>query len=122
MGMLLVFCPMSIVAVAAPYWTSSVETQGRTVSSQASLWKVSVSTELAGVSLDQDVDACVGQMVEECDKIRAARFFTITAVLLSSVSGLSLIAGFSPKPSADLRKRLEFVGVILAIAAQLCVF
>jgi hypothetical protein len=122
--MLLVFCPMSIVAVAAPYWTSSSEMLGNKVNFQASLWKASTSTEIMGKSVDQDVDMCGEEMkdFEDCGKIHAVRFFRITALLLSLVSGVILTVGFLHvlKPSAGLRRKLPIVGVSLSAAVLLC--
>lgn len=124
--MLFAFCPMSIVAVSAPYWTSSVEMQGRSMSSQASLWKVSVSTEIKGKSVDQDVDLCGDEMAgfNDCGKIEALRFLTIVALLLSLASGVVLVAEFSRvmNPSADLRRKLSLAGVSTAALASLCDF
>jgi hypothetical protein len=116
--MLFVFCPMSIVAVVAPYWTSSAEMQGRSMSVAASLWKFSVSDD------HQDVDICGHDVndFEECDKIHALRLFTITALLLSLASGMTLVVGFSQalKPSADLRRKLSLVGASISAAVLLC--
>lgn len=124
--MLFVFCPMSIVAVAAPYWTSSMEMQGQSMSVSASLWKVSMSTEINGVSADQDSDMCGDQQTgnEECGKIHAVRFFTISALLLSLASGVILAVGFSPalKPSAALRRKMSLAGISCCSAVLLCDF
>jgi len=124
--MLFVFCPMSIVAVAAPYWTASMEMRGHSMSVSASLWKASVSTEINGVSADQDTDICGDQSNgdDECGKIHAVRFFTIMALLLSLASGVILTVGFLPalKPSAALRRKLSLVGVSFCSAVLLCDF
>jgi hypothetical protein len=124
--MLFVFCPMTIVAMAAPYWTSSAEINGYTMSSQASLWKISVSTDIKGVSGDQDTDMCGDQMngFDECGKIHAVRFFAITALLFSLASGMTLVVGFLPalKPSADLRRTMLLVGLSFSSAVLLCDF
>jgi len=120
--MLFVFCPMSIVAVAAPYWTASAEMQGHSMSIQVSLWKS--STEINGASADQAL--CGDEMsgFDECGKIHAVRFFTIMALLLSLASGAILAVGFSPalKPSAALRRKMSLVGASFCSATLLCDF
>lgn len=126
--MLFVFCPMSIVAVAAPYWKSSTEMQGpmniaASVSTSVSLWQASTSTEMNGVSADTDVGMCSDEMsgFDDCGKIHAIRFFTISAVLLSLASGLTLTLGFSNrlKPSAALRRKMSVLGVSLSAVVLL---
>merc|ERR1712072_1321299 len=116
--MLFVACPMSIIAVASPYWTFSSEVQGSSVSTKASLWEVSVSTEIRGTSSESQVGMCAAEMqgFDECGKIGAIRFFVITALLLSFASAITLIVGFLPflKPTAALRRKLSIAGVSLA--------
>jgi len=114
--MLFVFCPMSIVAVAATYWTYSLDANGATVSAKASLWKISVSTEIRGSSSESDAGMCSDEMADfdDCGKIDAVRFFVITALLLSLASALTLLFGFSPKPTAALRRKMSTAGVSLA--------
>jgi len=88
--MFLVFCPMSIVAVAAPYWTAS---EGSS-SVSASLWTVSITVG----SVDADMDKCGDEMrgFNESGKVHAIRSFTITALLLSLASATALLIAFLP--------------------------
>jgi len=90
--MLFVFCPMSIVAVAANYWTLSTEVSGATMSAKASLWEISLSTEVQGASSESSMTMCSDEMsaFDDCGKIDAIRFFLITALLLSLASASSL--------------------------------
>lgn len=125
--MLWVCCPMSFVSVAAPYWQVSQEMGSASISSQASLWKVSTSTEFNGNKKETSVDMCGEEMSnsEECGKIHAVRFFTIASLLLSLASGVTLAVGFLPKfrpvgtISADLRRKLSLCGVSIAAAVLL---
>lgn len=114
--MLFVFCPMSIVAVAAPYWTFSSDVNGATFSAKASLWELSVSTEIGGSSTESEVGMCSDEMpdFDDCGKIDAVRFFVITALLLSLASAITFMFGFSPKPTAALRRKMSIAGVSLA--------
>jgi len=127
--MFFVGCPMSIIAVASPYWTASSEVRDNSVSAKASLWEVSVSTEIRGASSEAEIGMCDGEMqgFDECGKIDAIRFFVITALLLSLASAITLIVGFLPflKPTAAqsaLRRKLSIAGVSLAAFVLLCDF
>merc|ERR1719271_1737695 len=120
---------MSIIAVASPYWTFSSEVQGHSVSTKASLWEVSVSTEIRGASSESQIGMWAGEMqgFDECGKIGAVRFFVITALLSSFASAITLIVGFLPflKPTAAqaaLRRKLSIAGVSLAACVLLCDF
>jgi len=122
--MFFVFCPMSIVAVAATYWTYSMDQHGGTVSAKASLWDVTVSSELQGSSSEATVSLCSDEMpdFDDCGKIHAVRFFVITALLLSLSSALFLMTSFSPKlkPTATRptrRRKFSIAGVSLAAVA-----
>merc|ERR1712054_13700 len=112
---------MSIVAVAAEYWTLSTEAQGATVSAKASLWEISLSTELQGASSEASMTMCSDEMpaFDDCGKIDAIRFFLITALLLSLAAGCCFALAFSPKlkPSAGLRRKMSIAGVSLAAVA-----
>jgi len=116
--MLVVVCPMGIIAVASPYWTFSSEVQDNSVSAKVSLWEVSMSTEIRGTSSESQVDMCAEEMqgFDECGKIHALRFFVITALLLSFASAITMIVGFLPvlKPTEALRRKLSIAGVSLA--------
>jgi len=119
--MFFAFCPMSIVAVASPYWTQSSEVPGATISAKASLWKISLSTEVQGSSSESELDMCSDEMqaFDDCGKIDAMRFFLITALLLSLASGCCFAVAFSPKlnPTAGLRGKMSIAGVSLAAVA-----
>jgi len=124
--MFFVFCPMSIVTVAATYWTYSSEAQGVTASAKASLWEISASTEIRGVSSESEVKMCGDEMqgFDDCGKIDAVRFFVITALLLSLASALAFVIGFSPKlkPTAALRRKMAIAGVSLAAVVLVWIF
>jgi len=119
--MFFVFCPMSIVAVAAEYWTLSTEAQGATVSAKASLWEISLSTEIQGTSSESSMTMCSDEMqaFDDCGKIDAIRFFLITALLLCLASGSCFMLAFSPKlkPRVALRRKMSIAGVSLAAVA-----
>jgi len=119
--MFFVFCPMSIIAVAATYWTYSLEAPGATVSAKASLWKISLSTEIGDSSSESEMDMCSDEMpaFDDCGKIDAVRFFLITALLLSLASACCLALAFSPKlkPAAALRRKMSIAGISLAAVA-----
>mmetsp|Transcript_22719 Transcript_22719/g.41414 ORF Transcript_22719/g.41414 Transcript_22719/m.41414 type:complete len:292 (+) Transcript_22719:81-956(+) len=116
--MLVVFCPMSIIAVADAYWTYSVDVHGATVSTAVSLWTVSSSTEIGGKGTDSEMDMCgeTMQSFDDCGKIHALRFFTITALFLSLASASMLLTAFLPclKDKALLREKIRLVGASLA--------
>lgn len=123
--MCIVFCPMSIVAIATPYWTYSEEAQGKEVSSKASLWKVFVSVELQGMSSESEISMCSDEMssFDDCGKIDAIRFFLISALLLSMASAILLILSFSPVLSTEsLRRKMSLGGVSLAAVVLLWAF
>mmetsp|Transcript_22720 Transcript_22720/g.41416 ORF Transcript_22720/g.41416 Transcript_22720/m.41416 type:complete len:288 (+) Transcript_22720:81-944(+) len=115
--MLVVFCPMSIIAVADTYWTYSVDAHGATVSTAVSLWTVSASTEIGGEDKHSEMDMCGETMqgFDDCGKIHALCFFTITALFLSLASSAMLLTAFSPflKDKAWLREKILLVGAIL---------
>jgi len=121
--MLIVFCPMSIVAVAAPYWTQSQETQGRKVRSKASLWQVSTSVEMNGAYAFQDQAMCGDDMsgFDDCGKIHAVRCFAVTALLLSLASGIILALGFArfSKLEASTVRTIQILGVSLCAVVLL---
>jgi len=116
--MFLVFCPMSIVAVATPYWTYSSEASGATVSAKASLWEISLSTEIQGSSSEAEMKMCSDEMqaFDDCGKIDAVRFFLITALLLSLASACCFAIAFSPKlkPTVTFRRKMTITGASLA--------
>merc|ERR1711881_359680 len=99
--------------------TYSSEMHGATVSAKASLWEISVSTEIRGSSSESEAGMCSDEMpdFDDCGKIDAVRFFVITALLLSLASALTLMFGFSPKPAAALRRKMSIAGVSLAAVA-----
>merc|ERR1712048_685007 len=111
--MLFVACPMSVVAVASPYWTGSEETLGATISSSASLWTVSTIAEGNGATSERDTDMCgdaaqnndVNSLNADCGKIDAARFFTVTTLLLALTSAVVLLVSFSPATKEKLELR-----------------
>lgn len=106
--MLVVLCPMSIVAISCPYWKFFSEVQGvsTTVSTtaKASLWGVSTSTKIGGDEMqgfddsDSELKMCGDEMqgFDDCGKIHAVRFFVITALLLSLASAICFLAVFLP--------------------------
>jgi hypothetical protein len=61
------------------------------------------------------------QGFDECGKIDAARFFVISAMLLSLASALALIGAFLPYSAtrADLRRKLLMCGANLAVVVLL---
>jgi len=124
--MLFVFCPMSIVAVACPYWTLSAEVQGHSMTAKASLWDVSTSAEIGGVSSDSEVGMCGDEMqgFDDCGKIDAIRFFVITALLSSLASAVCLMAVFLPflKPTDAMRRKATIAGISLAAVVLLLSF
>merc|ERR1712039_678681 len=85
----------------------------------ATLWSVSTSAEMNSVSNDKTVDMCGDEMqgFEECGKIQAIRFFTVTALLLSLAAGLILCICFfaPPKLSAVMRRRMFLIGICHAV-------
>jgi hypothetical protein len=126
--MLFVFCPMSIVAVACPYWKLSFEVQGNSMTSKASLWDISSSTEIRGKSVDAELKMCGDEMkgFDECGKIDAIRFFVITALLLSLASAVCFLLVFLPflrvKCTDAMREKLTVVGTSLASVVLLWSF
>merc|ERR1712113_973543 len=115
--MLFVACPMSIVAVAAPYWTGSQDVHGTTLTSSATLWTVSITTEGQGTTVEQDADMCGDDMQkseddDSCGKIEAVRFFTIFTLLLALAAAAVLLVAFSPtcREKPDLRSKLCLAG------------
>jgi len=124
--MFFVFCPMSIVAVAAPYWKFSSEAQGISMSATASLWDISVSSEVQGQTSETSVGMCGDEMqdFDECGKIGAIRFFVITALLMSLAAAITMMAGFLPllRPSAALQRKISMGGLILASLVLLWAF
>jgi len=107
--MLFVFCPMSIVAVAAPYWTMSSELQGRSVRAKASLWDVTMTTDISGKSSQSVIGMCSDQMqaFADCGKVHTVRFFVITSLLVALASAIALIVGFCPKATVALRRKAD---------------
>merc|ERR1712039_387168 len=85
----------------------------------ATLWSVSTSAEMNSVSNDKTVDMCGDEMqgFEECGKIQAIRFFTVTALLLSLAAALILCICFfaPPRLSAVMRRRMFIIGVCHAV-------
>merc|ERR1712039_350967 len=85
----------------------------------ATLWSVSTSAEMNSVSNDKTVDMCGDEMqgFEECGKIQAIRFFTVTALPLSLAAGLLLCIGFfvPPKLSAVMRRWMFIIAVCHAV-------
>lgn len=123
--MLFVFCPMSIVAIAEPYWTFSTEVQGNSMSAKASLWDISTSVEIGDKSSESSMAMCGDEMQDsdECGKIGAVRFFVIATLLLSLVSAIALIVVFLNKVStAALRRRFTLCGLGAATTALLMIF
>jgi len=122
--MAFVACPMSIVAIAAPYWGGSTTLYSVNVKSTASLWSASTSMEGGPSSAEQSVDMCGDEMEGsniECGKIHAVRFFEITALLMAIASAAVLLVAFSPivKAKREQRPKLYFVGVCIAGATLL---
>lgn len=117
--MLFVFCPMSIVAVAASYWTQSQEMHGYEMSIKVSLWKV--STSVNGASQSQDVCGDDMSGFDDCGKIYALRCFTVTALLLSLASGVILTWGFTrfSKLDASMSRKMQMIGVSLSAVVLL---
>jgi hypothetical protein len=116
--MFFVACPLSIVAVATPYWTGSLNVHGATLNSAASLWTLSTSAE--GSDTEQTADICDGQMQNsgiECGKIHAVRFFVITDLLLAFTSGSVLLFGFSPALKSKQERRPTFCVIGGCLAA-----
>jgi len=122
--MLFVFCPMSIVAVACPYWTLSSEVQGHSMTAKASLWDVSTSAEIGGVSSEAEVGMCGDEMqgFDDCGKIDAIRFFVITALLLSLASAVCLIAVFLRLKPTAIQRKVTLAGITLAAVVFLLSF
>merc|ERR1712216_359593 len=116
--MLFVFCPMSIVAVACPYWTLSSKVQDTSVRAEASLWDLSMSTETRGVSVDKELGMCGDEMqgFDDCGKIGAVRFFVVTGLLLSLASAVCFLAVFFLflKSSTVMRRKVTIAGISLA--------
>merc|ERR1719183_1467380 len=117
---------MSIIAAACPYWTLSSEVQGYSTTAKVSLWDVSMSTEIGGVSSDAEVGMCGDEMqgFGDCGKIDAIRFFVITALLLSLASAVCLIAVFLPflRPADAIRRKVTLAGISLAAVVFLWSF
>jgi hypothetical protein len=117
--MVFVACPMSIVAIAAPYWTGSTTSPSMTVSSAASLWSISASVEGGSISADQSAGMCGDEMEGsniDCGKIHSVRFFQITGLLLALASAAVLLVAFSPLFSAkrELRPKMYIAGACVA--------
>jgi len=118
----LVFCPMSIVAIACPYWNTSSDS----ISSSVSLWEVSMTVDVAGSSSETRMDLCGDEMqsFDDCGKIDALRFFTITSMLMSCTSCASIVVAFLPllKSKASLRRNVSWCGAAFAAGVFLEVF
>lgn len=116
--MLVVFCPMSMIAVGGAYWTHSIDAHGTTVSTSVSLWTVSTLMETRGESKHSEMDMCGENLqdFDDCGKIHALRFFTITTLLSSLASSSMLIAAFSPflKDKPWLREKILLAGASVA--------
>jgi hypothetical protein len=116
--MFFVACLLNIVAVAAPYWTGSLNVHGAIVNSAASLWASSTSVE--GSDTEHTVDMCGDQMQNsnfDCGKIHAMRFFVITALLLAFASGSALLFAFSPALKSKQERRPTFCVIGGCLAA-----
>jgi hypothetical protein len=125
--MAFVTCPMSIVAIAATYWSGSQEANGVTISFTMSLWSAATSIEGGQGDAEQTVDMCGKEMENsdiDCGSIHAVRFFQITGMLLALASAVVLLMAFSPllKARRELRPRLYLVGVCLSGATLLWSF
>lgn len=112
-------CPMSIVAISAPYWSGSATVHSITISYTASLWSVSTSVEAAPSSAEQSVGMCSDEMKGssmDCGKIHAVRFFQVAAMLTAMASATVLLIAFSPivKTKREQRPMLYFVAVCVA--------
>jgi len=98
------------------------------MTAEASLWDVSTSTEIRGVSVDSELKMCGDEMqgFDECGKIDAIRFFVITALLLSLASAVCLLAVFLPPLSFCLsdatREKVTIAGISLASVVLLWSF
>merc|ERR1712113_1315057 len=99
---------------------------GMTVTSSATLWTISMTTEGQGTSVEQDVDMCGDNMQkseddDSCGKIEAVRFFTICTLLLALAAAAVLLVAFSPtcREKPDLRSKLCLAGGCLTSLALL---
>jgi hypothetical protein len=122
--MAFVTCPMSIVAIAAPYWSGSQEANGMTMSFTLSLWTAATSIESAQGNADQTARMCGTEMQNsdiDCGSIHAIRFFQITGMLLALASAVVLLMAFSPllKTRRELRPQLYLIGACLSGATGL---
>lgn len=114
--MMVVFCPLSIVTVAAPYWTRSMVDDRTLVSkSSASLWRVTTITGIQESARESEMCGEETHFVAECDKIQILRWLTVVALLLSLASGLVLSVSFSHALKQDRRRMTAFGGNLAAV-------
>lgn len=129
--MLVIFCPISIVALFAPYW----KMQSQVATFQVSLWRVTTSTKMKTASTDiaraiaihfdgrlRD-DCHATSLLDDCGKMHAAFFCATIAMLLSLVSGIVLVTAFSPVfKQGELRKGCFKLGLCVACLVLLYAF
>jgi hypothetical protein len=116
--------PLSILSIFLSYWHASSDV----ASSSLTLWKVSTTFQMNGDTVEQENDMCSSmlrttkdpetQEFDDCTKIEVLRFITISAALMSLISSMMIIGGFSQMFSFDraVQRNVSRIGLILASA------